>query len=73
MQRLAKLQEVKALKEQVDAAQRKEVVLMARLGPWLDEAYVLTVSIEGKLASLKATQQKIQEDSAGPSTKQLVE
>jgi len=52
---LENLQEVKALKEQVDAAQHKEAVLKARLGPLLDEAYLLTTSIEGKLASLQVT------------------
>lgn len=52
MQRLAKLQEAKVLKEKVDATQPKEAVLKTRLGPWLEEAYVLTTSIEGKLASL---------------------
>lgn len=51
-QRLGNLQEMKALKEQVDATQRKEAVLKARLRPWLEEAYVLTASIEGKLTSL---------------------
>jgi len=45
-----KLQEAKALKEEVDATQIEEVVLKARLGSWLEEAYVLTTSIEGKLA-----------------------
>ena len=54
-QMLAKLQEEKVLKEQVDAAQRKEAVLNARLGPYLEEAYVLTASIERKLASLQVT------------------
>jgi chromosome segregation ATPase len=61
------------LKEQVEAVQRKEAVLKARLGPWLDEAYVISATIEEKLASLQTTQQKIQEDSAGPTTEQLVE
>ena len=66
------VQEAKALKEQVETAQHKEVVLKARLGPWLDEAYVLTTSIKGKLSSLQETQQKIQENSARPMTEQLV-
>lgn len=51
----------------------KESVLKARIGPWLDEAYVLTTTIEGKLASLQATQQKIQSHSIGPQMEQLVE
>jgi len=52
MQRLAKLQEAKALKEQVDIAKHKEVALKAHLQPSLDEAYAITTTIEGKLASL---------------------
>jgi len=51
-QRLAKLQEAKELKEQAEVVQRKEVVLKARLGPWLDESYVLSITIGEKLASL---------------------
>lgn len=45
--------------------QRKEVVLKDRLGPWLDEPYVISVNIEEKLASLQCMQQKIKEDNAG--------
>jgi len=48
-QRLAKLQETKALKEKVDAAQHMETLLKARLKPWLDEACVLMITTEGKL------------------------
>ena len=54
-QRLAKPHEAKQLLEQVEAAQRKEVVLKARLGPWMDEAYVISTTIEEKLASLQRT------------------
>ena len=61
------------MKEQVDAAHHKEVVLKARLKPWLDEAYMIMITIEGKLANLQETQQKLQANSAGPATKQLVE
>lgn len=57
----------------MDAAQHKEAVLKARLGHWLEEGYVLTSSIEGKLASLQVTQQKIQEDSTEIVTEKLVE
>jgi len=46
----------------------KEVVLKARLRPWLDEAYSIMACIEGKLANLQATQQKLQADSSGPVT-----
>ncbi len=59
MQRLAKLQEAKTLKEQVDATQHKEEVLKARLKPKMDEAYAVTTSIEGKLETLQATQQRL--------------
>lgn len=45
--------------EQVEAAQWKEVVLKAKLGPWLDEAYVISATIEEKLVSLQRTQLKI--------------
>ena len=56
-QRLAQLQEAKALKEQVDVAQHKEAVLKACLKPWLDEAYLIIATIESKLDSLQATKQ----------------
>lgn len=72
-QRLAKPEEAKVLKEQVDAAQRKEAVLKVHLNPWLDEAYLIITSIEGRLASLQETQQKLQADSVEPATEQLVE
>jgi len=51
-QRLAKMQEAKALKEQVDAAQHKEFILKAYLKHWLDEAYLITTTTKGKMASL---------------------
>jgi len=53
--------------------QHKDAVLKAHLKPWLDEAYLVTASIEGKLANLQSTQQKLQADSSGPATEQLVE
>jgi len=61
------------LKEQVDVAQHKEAVLKSCLKPWLDEAYAVMTSIEGNLVNLQATQQKLQVDSSGPMTEQLVE
>ena len=57
----------------MEEAQRKDVVLKARLGPWLDEGYVIAATIEEKLASQQRTQQKIKEDSARPKIEQLVE
>lgn len=67
-----KLHEAKALKEQVNATQRKEAVLKDRLGPWKDDAYVLTTSIEEKFSSLQTTHHKIWVDSAGPMMEKLV-
>lgn len=43
------MQQDKALKEQVDVVRHKEVVLKACIQPWIDEAFVITTSIEGKL------------------------
>lgn len=57
----------------MEAAQRKEVVIKGRLGPWLDEAYIISATIEEKLASLQRMQQKIKEDNVGPATEKLVE
>jgi len=53
--RLAKLQEAKDLKEQVDGAQHKEFVMKACLKPSLNKAYLIMTTIEGKLASLQET------------------
>lgn len=47
--------------------------MKVRLKLWLDEAYSVTTSIEGKLANLQATQQKLQPDSLGLATEKLVE
>lgn len=57
----------------MEATQRKEVVLKARLGPWLDEFYVISTNIEENLASLQRMQQKIKEDSVGLVIKLLME
>jgi len=51
----------------------KEAVFKARLGPWLDEAYVIYANNEEKFSSLHRMQQKIKEDNAGPTIEQLVE
>jgi len=72
-QKLAKLQEAKQLKEHVDAMLYKEVVLTARLKPWLEEAYVIIGNIEGKLANLQAMQQQLQADNTGAVTEKIVE
>ena len=57
----------------MDAALHKEVVLMAWLKPWLEEAYAVTGIIEGKLETLQAMQQKLQADSAGAVTEKIME
>lgn len=51
-QRLSRMQQEKALKEQVDSAQHKETFLKARLHPWIDVAYTIIATIEAKLAQL---------------------
>lgn len=56
----------------MDAALHKEEMLKARLKPLLDEAYTTIGSIEGKLVTLQATQQKLQVDSSGAVTKQMI-
>ena len=53
--------------------QRKEVILKVRLGPWLDEAYIIFANSQEKFVNLQSTQQKIQQDSVGPAIEQLVE
>eukprot|EP00253_Pinus_taeda_P033646 PITA_33646 len=70
---LAKLQEAKQLKEQVHVVLHKEAVLKARLKPWLDEAYAVIGSIEGKLVTLQVMQQKLQVNSTREVTEQTVE
>ena len=47
--RLARMQQAKALKEQVDTAQNKEAILKAKVQPGIDEALTIMENIEGKL------------------------
>ena len=49
-QRLAWMQQAKALEEQVDMAWHKEAVLKVHIQPSIDEAFTIIVEIEGKLA-----------------------
>lgn len=56
------------VEEQVDVVLHKKEVLKARLKPWIDEAYMVIESIEGKLVTLQATQQKLQAYSSGAVT-----
>jgi uncharacterized coiled-coil DUF342 family protein len=58
------MQQAKALKEQVDAARHKEAVLKARVQPWIDEAFTITTTIEGKLAQMQGTQEQMQGSSS---------
>ena len=51
----------------------KEAVLKVRLKPWLDEAYTVMASIEGKLVTLQETQQKLKINSSGEVSEQMVE
>jgi len=37
----------------VDAARQKEALLKTRVQPWIDEAFTITVDIEGKLAQMQ--------------------
>lgn len=62
-QRLAWMQQAKALKEEVDAARHKEVVLKARVQPWIDEEFVITTSIEANLAQMQGIEEQVQESS----------
>ena len=48
----------------------KEAVLKPRPKPLLDEAYMVTGSIERKLATLQVMQQKLQADNSGAVTAQ---
>lgn len=70
---LTKLQEGKQLHSQVEATQQKEVVLKARLGPWLDKAYQVKTTIQEKMASLQQTKEKIKIFMEDLAIEQLVE
>lgn len=48
--KLAKLQQAKVLKEQVDVVWQKDAFLKVRVKPWIDEAFLITTKIEGKLS-----------------------
>jgi len=48
-QRLTRMQQAKALKEKVDAARHKEVVLKACIQPWIDEAFIIIAFIEANI------------------------
>lgn len=72
-QRLTKFHEGKQLLTQVEEAQKKEIILKARLGPWLEEAYQVTMNIQEKLMGLQQTQQMMKLAIEGPTTEQRVE
>lgn len=73
MQQLPKLQQAKQLLTQVEAMQKKEVVLKARLGLWLHGAYLVSTNIHEILVSLGITHQKIKRAGEGQATKKMVE
>lgn len=54
-QRLAQMQQAKALKEKLDATRHREAVLTAHVQLWIDEAFVVIETIEGKLAQMQGT------------------
>lgn len=54
------MQQAKALKEQVDATRQKEAVLKARVQPWIDETFTITVDIEGNLAQIQGMHVQMQ-------------
>jgi len=47
------MQQAKALKEQVDAACHKEVVLKVCIQPWIDKAFTIIVDIKGKFTQIQ--------------------
>lgn len=70
---LAKLQEGNEFLAQVEVAQKKEDLLKARLGPWLDKSYQVMNKIQEKLMGLQQAQQTIKLVVEGPAMAQLVE
>ena len=48
-------------------------MLKAILKPWLDESYAVTGNIEGKLATMQETQQKLHTNSIGGVTEHTME
>jgi len=46
------MREAQVLKAQVDATRQKEVVIKECIPPWLEEAFTVSTSIEGKLAHM---------------------
>lgn len=53
-QRLAKIQEARDMKIQADVARQKEAVIKVRLQPWLDEEFMVSTTIECKVAHMQA-------------------
>jgi len=51
-QHLTGMNEVEAVKEQVDVAHQKEAMLKARIQPWLKEAFLVTAKIGEKLTQM---------------------
>lgn len=52
-QRLTRLQQARALKDQLDGAHEKEALLKECIQPWIDEAFIVIATIEGKLETMQ--------------------
>jgi len=52
-QRLAWKKQAKALKEQVDMTRHEEAVMKARVQPWIDKAFTITVEIKGNFTHIQ--------------------
>ena len=57
---LARMQQAKAFKEQVDVACHKEAVLKVLVQPCFDEAFTIMMDIEGKLAQIQEMHAQMQ-------------
>lgn len=53
-QQVTRLQQEKELKEKVDATCQKYLVLKSHVQPWIDEAFLITAGIDGKITQMKA-------------------
>lgn len=58
-QRLPRMQQSKALKEQVDTMCHKEEVLKQCIHLWIDEAFTIMADIEGKLAQIQGMNEQM--------------
>jgi len=49
---ITKMQQARALKEQMDATRQKEALLKVCVQPWINEVFTIMANIEGKLAQM---------------------